>query len=904
MAITINSPATANISDTQSSLSVTVGGTIREILDILLKVNGVTVAALYDIPTATGTFTFDSTIVQAIYNAAKGYPLGSCVSISAFTRNSDGSNAAAVTLDGGALTINYRIKNLSLSKPTTTNKWDMDLVSGNLLTSSWTRTNSAFFARLKGYVWNGSSWVLVFNRYGWTTSSNIDVIAYGYKDAIVAAMNGVSPRDFKLQIITQFDDGTADYLDLSYTESEVTGNYTKRTTTYSVSKIFVTLSTIAIGNFELLPIAMSVPFNLTTSGSYPHTIRLYLKKPDGTSVLIKTQSVSAGVTSGSFAIDATERNIILNALPGSTYATTYAEVDTDTYGTTDSKSVATTLTLNADFKPSIGTVTWAEVQAYVKAALGYGVGTPFFLMSKSQVLFTVPVTNAVGATTASIRVQFAGTDKTQATSPITTDLLNSSGSLMATVTVTDSRGRSATFTTSAITVRPYKYPNVDKFEVYRSDSSGVYDPTTGTYLRCVIKGTATTVKALDGTTEKNWIKYKIDYRVKNTGSYSNNAAVVPGGLTFGELTTAALAGFTDSAVYDVRLRVFDAFFDLDNDGSTLEDTDDYAEGITPLPSCDVSMMLGKRYASFGKKYGGVGTVDVGQDTNGISINADGKIQSGGIELIKRVDMVVTDFNAIDPSTLIQGRIYTFNTGFQAANRPTSENYHAGFLQVHNISGKNATLFCYSTGYGVYIRYWNGTTWSGWVREWNDRTDGSGSGLDADLIDAYQLKGPANSIASDGILANGSSGMIGDSCAYYKGTTTTVANTTEVQIPVDTLLHNSNTALFTLASGVLTVKKAGLYLIVAYIRSTSGTAGGRLNTAVWKNATAFSPVSGGTQYILGTIGQVASQPTGMMVPIVLQLAANDTLTMSAYTTGAGVTIGSGIVSNLLEVTKLA
>ncbi|NTW95549.1 MAG: hypothetical protein HGB31_02895 [Erysipelotrichaceae bacterium] len=95
------------------------------------------------------------------------------------------------------------------------------------------------------------------------------------------------------------------------------------------------------------------------------------------------------------------------------------------------------------------------------------------------------------------------------------------------------------FTSAPITVRAYTYPKVDKFEVYRSTVSGVFDPVFGTYLRCVIKGTAIAVKALDGTTEKNWIKYKIDYRIKSTGSFSKNSAIAPGGLTFGELTTSA-----------------------------------------------------------------------------------------------------------------------------------------------------------------------------------------------------------------------------------------------------------------------------------------------------------------------------------------------------------------------------
>lgn len=893
MAVVITSPASASFADNFSILTVTYTK-IRIYADVMIRVNGTTVASAIGVTGTTVTFTNSTTIKNAIYAAAQGFSLTGCIEIVVTEYNEGYINVSTSVLSAGNLTLNARNTSFSLSSPTTASPVDLDQANPVNITGSWARPHTAFRSKVVGAVFNGTDYTTVFTLTNQATSVNIDAVA-SYLTAFINAMNGVSPRNLRVRVYTQFQANTL--IDLSGTPLE-------KIVTSGVIKTFVTPSLISIGNFELMPIDMSVPFSLTTYGSYPHTVRLYLKKPDGTAVLIKTQSVSAGVTSGSFAIGSTERNIILNALPSVAYATTYAEVDTDTYGTTDSKSVATTLSLNADFKPSIGSVTWAEFMAYVKTALGYGAGTPFFLTSKSKLTFTVPVTNAVGATTASIRIQFAGTDKTQSTSPVTTEYLITSGSLQAVITVTDSRGRTATLTTAAITVRQYTYPKIDKFEVYRSNSSGVMDTTQGTYLRCVIKGTSYSIKALDGTTEKNWIKYKIDYRVKNTGSFSNNAAVAPGALTFGELTTAALSGFLTSNVYDIRFRVFDAFYDLDGDASTLEDTDDYAEGLTYLPLAMVALVLGPNYASIGKMYGGVGTLDLGQDGNGISLNTDGKIMSGGIELIKRVDMVVTDFNAIDPSTLLQGRIYTFNTGFQAANRPTSENYHAGFLQVHNISGKNATLFCYSTGYGVYIRYWNGTSWSGWVREWNDATDGAGSGLDADLVDAYQLKGPANSIASDGILANGSSGIIGDSCAYYKGTTTTVANTTEVQIPIDTLLHNTNTALFTLASGVLTVKKAGLYLIVAYVRSTSGTAGGRLNTAVWKNATAWSPVSGGTQYILGTIGQVASQPTGMMVPIVLQLAANDTLTLSAYTTGAGVTIGSGVVSNLLEVTKLA
>ena len=183
-------------------------------------------------------------------------------------------------------------------------------------------------------------------------------------------------------------------------------------------------------------------------------------------------------------------------------------------------------------------------------------------------------------------------------------------------------------------------------------------------------------------------------------------------------------------------------------------------------------------------------------------------------------------------------------------------------------------------------------------------DGSGSGLDGDQLDAFELKGGANSISTDGIMSNVGSGLIGDTVTYYKNSTTTLTSNVETHIAIDTLSFNTNTALYTMASGVITVKKAGIYLISGFIRINSGTVGSRVNTHIWVNATAWSPVSGGTQYILGSVAQVASQPSGAIIPIVLKLNANDTITLSGYAYTAGATVGSALTSNSLSITKLA
>ncbi len=719
MAFAITSPASANIADTQASISVSWSGATtgtKWYVFLYLKINGVNVATYSGLATATGTQALViAANVQAIYNAAKGSSLSGAVSIVAENYYEDDMAPIVYSYSrtGGTLTINYRITNLTLTKPVSGNQWNMDLVSGNTLTSSWSRTNAAFFARLKGYVWNGSSWVLVFNRYGWTTSSNIDVVAYGYKDAIVAAMNGVSPRNFLLQIITQFDDGTADYQDLSYSASETTGNYTQRTVSNGVIKSFVTLSTIAINNFTLSEALITVPFTLTTYGSYSHAVKLYMRV-GSTDTLIRSESVPVGTTSGNFDIGATERSIILNALPNATTATIWAEVTTESYGSANSQNVSTTVTLIDAYKPTIGVVTWNEAMAYVETALGYTTGTPFFLTSKSRVVFSVPVTNALGATTTSIRVQFAGTDKSSAASPITTDFLISAGSLIAFITVTDSRGRSSILNTTLIVVRAYTYPVINKFEVFRSDVvAGPYAPL-GTFLRCIIKGTASSVKTLDGTTEKNWVKYKIDYRVKATGSFSNNTAVAPGGLAFGELTINGIAGFLVANAYDVRIRVFDAFYDLDNDASTLEDTDDFAESLTILPFGEVSMMLGKKKMSIGKVWA-QGTLDIAEDASGISINADGDIYSCGsklpsFDLVYPIGSIYLSVLSTNPSIFFGGTWValpdrflvgagtTFGAGSAAG---TMSHVHSTTDHLHTLNAGYAMFNMY-TGYN-YMR---------------------------------------------------------------------------------------------------------------------------------------------------------------------------------------------------------
>ena len=206
MAITFVAPANANLADNFSSLTITTSR-VRTYWSVVVKVNGVTVMSKSDI-TGTGIVLYPTSAIRdAIWSAAQGSSLTDAVSITVTEYDAGPSNIAQATLSGGDLTITYRCSNLVLSAPTSSNKMNLNLAAPTDLVASWTRPHTAFRARLKFYVFNGSTYTLIFNRYGFTSSTAIsveDVAGNNYIPAMIAAMNNFSPRACKLELYTQF----------------------------------------------------------------------------------------------------------------------------------------------------------------------------------------------------------------------------------------------------------------------------------------------------------------------------------------------------------------------------------------------------------------------------------------------------------------------------------------------------------------------------------------------------------------------------------------------------------------------------------------------------------------------------------------------------------------------------
>jgi microcystin-dependent protein len=119
-----------------------------------------------------------------------------------------------------------------------------------------------------------------------------------------------------------------------------------------------------------------------------------------------------------------------------------------------------------------------------------------------------------------------------------------------TVTVTDSRGRTATYTTDAYTVYDYSNPSISGTVVFRCDDEGVLDLAEGTYISA--KGTF----GFSSVNSNNLIEKVIEYRRLGTSEWSEgqDEPADDTAYVFG-------AGLISTAyAYEVRFTVTDGLY--------------------------------------------------------------------------------------------------------------------------------------------------------------------------------------------------------------------------------------------------------------------------------------------------------------------------------------------------------
>lgn len=237
-----------------------------------------------------------------------------------------------------------------------------------------------------------------------------------------------------------------------------------------------------------------------TSASSNFSHKVYVTW-NGTKTQIGT--IASGTTSPSFSYTIPtdwEKNI-----PDSTSGIATFTLETISGSTSvGSKTVNATIKVRSGVVPSIGTVSISDTNS-ICAGIGQ------YVQSQSKLKFSIATSGNQGSTITSVSTKFNG--QTYSGSTFTTQAIQNSGTLSYTITVTDSRGRTAT-KSGSVSVTAYNPPSLTNVSAKRANSSYVIDESSGTYALLHFK------VGFTGLSNKNVTSFYIQYRASGATSWT------------------------------------------------------------------------------------------------------------------------------------------------------------------------------------------------------------------------------------------------------------------------------------------------------------------------------------------------------------------------------------------------
>ncbi|MCI6511949.1 MAG: DUF859 domain-containing protein [Coprococcus catus] len=282
------------------------------------------------------------------------------------------------------------------------------------------------------------------------------------------------------------------------------------------------------------------------------------------------------------------------------------------------QTVNVKVTIPSSVKPSISSVTVSEAVSEIKS--GYGV----YIQGKSKLHIVTDAAGAYSSTISSIKHKIGGTEYT-AKADYTSGFIMVSGDVSIVTTVTDSRGRTASKTTT-ITVYAYDAPKITKLTAIRCGEGGAVN-NNGTYVKVSM---AFSVSPVDNKNAKSYrLEYKTtadtDYTELTSGSvYSYDDVYITGGT------------FLAANSYDIRLTVTDSF------------TSSTASARVNTASRLLSYIIKKMAIAIGKVAEMANTFDVALETifrKAVSmydnLTVVGDISEGGTLLSKKYNPMVS-----------------------------------------------------------------------------------------------------------------------------------------------------------------------------------------------------------------------------------------------------------------------
>lgn len=258
-----------------------------------------------------------------------------------------------------------------------------------------------------------------------------------------------------------------------------------------------------------------------------------------------TVNVAANNASTSFSIPTTWYAY----LPNSTSATATATLTTYSGSTALGTSTKTfTVSVASSIKPSISAFTAAPRSSNTTVS-----GWNVYVQGYSYVYLSATASAGTGASIVSYAFSGAGVSQTGTGTTANSTVIDSAGSKTYTLTVTDSRGRTASSTVSA-NFLAYSNPVVSSLTSYRSNSSGAQASIDGTYIH------STAVYSYSAVGSNSLTVKKIEYKLHTASSWTTgvSSATSGTGYTFGGGNIAITSS------YDVKCTVTDS---LGNSGT-------------------------------------------------------------------------------------------------------------------------------------------------------------------------------------------------------------------------------------------------------------------------------------------------------------------------------------------------
>lgn len=213
---------------------------------------------------------------------------------------------------------------------------------------------------------------------------------------------------------------------------------------------------------------------------------------------------------------------------------------------TGTRTCTVTLTVPATVVPSISSVAVEDTNETVVTKIGA------YVKSLSTLSVAITAAGIYGTTISSYRTSLDGVTYTAA-SFTASKKLSAAGEMTMTVTVTDSRGRTATYT-NTFNVLDYAVPSIKKFSAERCNSDGSAAQVDGTKVRYSFQGSVTSLN------NKNGLSCVIYYKLKSATAWTTAEQMAITSYTVTATNKLLSQTFDALYSYDIKVRLTDYFY--------------------------------------------------------------------------------------------------------------------------------------------------------------------------------------------------------------------------------------------------------------------------------------------------------------------------------------------------------